>query len=361
LDISAARRHLEQLAVEPRPAGSAAEARARDYCANRLRELGFSVQEEPFAYSALPGRLATPLAGISSVILLGAAGQLGWRGHAALALAVAAGGGSLLVLGALWLMRRGVLSLPWWRERGVNLEARRSEPRYWLVAHLDTKSQPIPLAVRALGVMASILVWISALALAVVQLLGARVAWAWPWISAAGLVAGLPVAASVVRSRSPGALDNASGVATVLCIVEELGRDHPLGVLLTSAEELGLAGARAWVRGRPRGSAINVDGIDDQGGLRLTYTGRRPRELLAALLDAARAAKRRARSGLLLPGVLLDGVALAGGGWEVVTVSKGVWGTVARIHTPRDDLSSLTGRGVAEAADVVVRALRGLT
>jgi Peptidase family M28 len=360
VDVAAARRHLEHLAAEPRPAGSAAEARARAYCAARLRELGFSVQEEPFQYSALPGRLATPLAGLASVMLLLGAAAAGSSGRALFALAVLAVGGVSLALGALWLMRRGVLTLPWRRSTGVNLVARRAEPRTWLVAHLDSKSQPVPIAVRALGVMASIVVWVAAYALAAAQLFGADVARMWPWIDLVGLVAGLPVIASVVRERSPGALDNASGVATVLRAVEQLAHEQPLGVLLTSAEELGLAGARSWVRDRPRGTAVNVDGVDDVGALRLIYSGRRPRALLATLADAAHETGKGVHSGPLLPGVLLDGVAFADAGWDVVTVSKGVWRTVTRIHTPRDSLSSLTGQGVAEAADTVARAAREL-
>jgi Peptidase family M28 len=151
-------------------------------------------------------------------------------------------------------------------------------------------------------------------------------------------------------------------VATVLRVVEQLARDAPVGVLLTSAEELGLAGARAWVHARARGggTAINVDGVDDEGGLRLIYSGRRPRALLATLSDAARATGREVRVGPLLPGVLLDGVALADRGWDVITVSKGVWRTVARIHTPRDSLSALTGRGVAETAETVAHAVAEL-
>jgi Peptidase family M28 len=360
VDVAAARRHLERLAAEPRPAGSAAEARAREYCATRLRELGFSVEEEPFQYSALPGRLATPLAGVASVALLLVAGGAGSRGYPLLAISLLGAGGTVLALGALWLMRRGVLSLPWWRSTGVNLVARRVEPRAWLVAHLDSKSQPVPIAVRALGVMGTIAIWIAAVVMAGAQLFGADVAWIWPWIGLVGLVAGLPVIASVVRARSPGALDNASGVATVLRVVEQVARDAPVGVLLTSAEELGLAGARAWVRARARGTAINVDGVDDDGGLRLIYSGRRPRALLATLSDAARATGREVRIGPLLPGVLLDGVALADRGWDVITVSKGVWRTVARIHTPKDSLSSLTGKGIAEAAETVAHAVTEL-
>ena len=62
------------------------------------------------------------------------------------------------------------------------------------------------------------------------------------------MLTALPVMASVVGARSAGALDNASGVATVLRAVELLARDVAVGVVLTSAEELGLAGARAWAR-----------------------------------------------------------------------------------------------------------------
>ncbi|MGH7718982.1 MAG: M28 family peptidase, partial [Gemmatimonadaceae bacterium] len=138
------------------------------------------------------------------------------------------------------------------------------------------------------------------------------------------------------------------------------------GVLLTSAEELGLAGARAWAAAQraeraagvpPSTPAINVDGVDDVGVLRLVYTREKPGRLLAALHGAARRVGTEARSAPLLPGVLLDGVALADAGWEVITVSKGTLRTVARVHTPRDSAAHLSGRGIAEAAQVIASAI----
>jgi hypothetical protein len=261
---------------------------------------------------------------------------------------------------AHWLTRRGVLALPWWRERATNLVATRGAPAVWLVAHLDSKSQPIPIAIRALGVMSTIVMWVVAVAVAAAQVGGASVAWLWPWLTVLGVVAAAPVAASIVRARSPGALDDASGVATVLLVAEQIPRDYSLGVLLTSAEELGLAGARAWAERRAPAVAINVDGVDDVGELRFTHTGRRPDRLVRALLTAASEQGVRAGSGPLLPGVLLDGVALADRGWDVITVSRGTWRTVARVHSPRDDLSTLTGKGVADTAGVVLRAVEAL-
>jgi hypothetical protein len=381
------------LAAAPRPAGSAAESAARDYCAGVLRSLGFRVSEEPFEFSAVPGRLGTPLCGVAAIGLIAAAGHLGWRGHAVGALVVLAMGGAIVLGAAWWLARFGVLELPWWRERAVNLAARRSgtgagvgaeastEPDIWLVAHLDSKSQPLPIAIRALGVMASLAIWAIALVEGVLQRGGAPLAGVWPGLTVAGVLAGIPVAASVTGSRSPGALDNASGVATVLLAAEHCPSDRSVGVLLTSGEELGLAGARAWASEwvedrartprRPEGwtgsggrgdgveasTAINVDGVDDVGAIRVIHPRPRPAELLRALSSAAGELGINISSGPLPPGLLVDSVALADRGWKAVTLSKGEWRTVARIHTPADDLSSLRGEGVVQVAELVRRAI----
>lgn len=359
---AATRRHLEVIAAEPRPAGSAAEAAARRHCVNELTSLGFDVTEEPFEYSALPGRFGTPAAGVVSILVLAAVGHLGFHGLPAAALALLIVAGGVLALFAQWSARRGVLVLPWARATGVNLVATRGSdaPHVWLVAHLDSKSQPIPILVRALGVMSSIALWAIAAALLVAQLAGAQVAALWPWISIAGVIAGAPVAASLVQSRSHGALDNASGTATVLVAAGMLPRECELGVLVTSAEELGLAGARAWVAARGAGTAINCDGIDDCGGLRLTFTGHRPAELVDALVEAADATGEPVVVRRLPPGVLVDGVALADAGWRVVTVSRGTARTVACIHTPSDNLDAVNGHGVERTAVVIARAMSAL-
>lgn len=357
-----ARRHLERLARAPRPAGSDAERAARAYCGSVLARAGFTVHEEPFAYSALPGRAGTPLIGAAVLAMFLAAGHAGHHHRPVAALVVLAASGAALGLGAWWLTVRGVLRCPWWRARAANLVAVRGEPRVWLVAHLDSKSQPIPIVVRALGVALCLVVWMAALAMAAAQAAGARPGLAWLLLTAFGAAGALPLCASVVGARSVGAVDNASGVAAVLLVAERALPGAGLGVLLTSAEELGLAGARAWVEhaGHPSGSAINFDGLDDTGVVRLTYGGTGYQPLMQALKAAATTEGLRVRCGRLFPGVLLDGVALARSGWRVVTVSRGTLGTVARIHTVRDDLSRLDGEGVAAAARAALGALETL-
>jgi hypothetical protein len=348
--------HLAQLAREPRPAGGEAEAAARAYCAAELHGAGFDTREEPFEYSAWPGMYATSAAGVVSMLLLASAAVVGQRGFGSTALLILLIGGGLLGLFALWAMRRGVLDFPLMRRRSFNLVGTRGTPSLWLVAHLDSKSQPVSIMARALGVSSSLLVWVAAILAALAQWRGEPIDALWITIGSMGILAGLPVAASVVQARSNGAVDNASGMAAVLLAIEAIPASQPLGVLITSAEELGLAGARAWVRGRPASRAINVDGVDDRGRYRLTYTGRKPRALLQAVTRAAEADGERVAAGRLFPGVLLDGVALADAGWEVVTVSRGDSRTVARIHTTRDDLARLEGTGVEAAGRILARA-----
>jgi len=366
----AAKALLDVLAVAPRPAGSAAEARARSVCAAHLEALGFDVQQAPFEYSALPGLYATPLGGAASMAALAAAGSLGSGGRPLAALSLLAGSAALGAAGGLWLARRGVVDAPLLRRRATNLVARRDgatsgatsggdevpgagPPAVWLVAHLDSKSQPVPIAFRAGGIAVSVALWLVAAAVALAQLTGADVGGAWGWLAALGVVAGAPVLASVVGSASPGAVDNVSGVATVLLAAGAAPRGIPLGVLLPSAEEFGLAGARAWALGRGAGVAINCDGVDDSGVLTMMYTGRRPVRLLRAGERAGAATGVTPRPRRLLPGILTDGVALTDAGWEAVTVSKGTLRTLARIHTRLDVSARVEGRGIADAARVV--------
>jgi len=356
---------LAELALEPRPAGSAAEARARERCAARLRELGFEVSEQPFTYSALPGRWGTPAAGVTAGLVLAGAGVLGASDRAAAALALLAGAGAALALVGGWAARHGVLTLPALRARAVNLVAERGGPpigvpRVWLVAHLDSKSQPVPIGLRAAGIAGTALAFLAAAGVATAQLLGLPAAGWWAPLSGVGVLAAVPVALTTVGARSAGAVDNASGVAAVLDAAARVPAGVALGVLLTSAEELGLAGARAWARTLPPSIALNCDGVDDDGALVAMYSGREPSAVLRALAAAAAGAAQPLRARRLVPGILTDGVALADAGWAVATLSRGTRATLRRIHTPRDDLTHLAGRGIEPAARVLAAAATAL-
>lgn len=351
-----ARRHLAALARAPRAAGSDSEAAARAYVADVLRALGFAVREEPFVFSTAPGRFATPLAGALTTMLLFVAMALAVDGRHRLGLAVLGGGLALVGLAGSWVARRGVLSLPIARRRAVNLVAVAPDaaPRVWLMAHLDSKSQPVSILLRAGGITAHALVLsVAGLLLALdIHLHGAQA----HLLAILGLVTAVPMLASVVQDRSPGAADNASGVAAVLEAARILGPRASVGIVITSAEELGLAGARAWVRGRQPAIALNCDTTDDVGTLVAMYTGVRPALVADAMEQAGVETGEAVRVRRLLPGILTDGVALADAGWQTATLSKGTLATLGRIHLPADRLEAIEGNGSEQAARVLAAA-----
>jgi len=344
---------LARIASNARPAGSAAEAEARAVCASSLALAGFVVEERPFSYSALPGRFGTPVAGLCLLVSAVIAVQGILRGGVAMDRGIATGIGLVLVVAVTgwWLGRYGTRRLRIFRERGLNLEARRGVPRVWLVAHLDSKSQPISLLTRAaasVGVVASWLCLIIAWAASRVTtvppslLLG---------LATCGAVASVPLLLSRVGTRGTGALDNASGVAAILRAASIIDPGIPVGVLVTSAEELGLAGARAWVEKEPTAVAINCDGVDD-GGV-LTVTAASAGRHLLQTLRAAGMVSSAARIRRVLPGVLMDSSAFADEGWPACTVSKGTRRSLARVHTANDTLDRVSGKGVEDVAAMI--------
>lgn len=346
--------HLRHLARQPRPTGSDGAADARQYCNQVLSSLGYRVIERPFEYSAAVGRYGTPVAGGASLLLVAAGAALSLGGRHGAALIVLAAGFAGVALGGRWMARRGVLALPLLRRRGVNIEAvRGGDPKLWVVAHSDSKSQPVPLLVRAAGIVLLALATLAAFALAIAGVIGSHaVDQAWPMVIAAAILGAIPVLGSVVGSASDGAVDNASGVATILCVAEGIRPEHSVGVLITDAEELGLAGARAWCAEtrHPATPVLNCDGIDDAGQLAIMWTRPRAGRLEDAVRNAAAKSRQTLRFTRLIPGVLVDAVAFSDAGWEAVTLSRGSVATLTRIHTRADDLKHLAGRGVVDAA-----------
>ena len=347
--------HLAQLGACARPAGSAAADAARRYCATVLREAGFTTSEQPFEYSQFGGRWAAPVAGL--VIPLAASGLvLGARdGASARSLILAAIVAAILVAGLLrYVGGRGVLEAPLLRARGVNLQAvrGRGEPRVWLIAHIDSKWQPVSMLMRVAGVViaaigvAGVIVCTVAAKLGAEALVFAGVTW----------LGGIPLMVSVVGSENHGTLDNASGVAAVLTAAEKVPRHIAVGIMITDAEELALAGARAWARAGAPAIGLNCDSVDDNGRLALMYTGREPTRAIAAVRRAAVQSNEPVRVMRLPPGILTDSVALAQAGWHTVTLSRGDLRTLHRIHTRADSLAGMRGTGIPVAADVLARA-----
>ena len=229
---------------------------------------------------------------------------------------------------------------------GINLIAKppvrpSDRPTVWLVAHYDSKGQPISMAVRLLGVV-SIITGLLLL----------------PLLMIAGLalvLIGLAIAAlNRVNDNSPGALDNASAVITVLMAIDQVPRDAAVGIVFPDAEEYGLAGARALVAERAElfrdAALINLDGIDDIGGI--TAFAHRPGPIGDAVARALAASRWR-----WLP-VVVDGIVLARVARECVTILKGNIKSMEAVHTPHDTTARLRLDGAAHVAAGLARVLR---
>lgn len=347
-----AKQLLDRLSKTTRFAGSGEEVAARALCRRELEGAGFVCRDVPFEFSDWPARWGPPVSAAVQLAILLIVITVAKRGEAGIALAV------LIVTAILlgWIggqvKRRGVVSFPYGRARSSNLAAVRGEPQVWLVAHLDSKSQTIPMLVRIGSSVALQLVSIAVAATLLAAMTGLvlPIGW-WLALQLIAVISAVPSVACLVGNRSTGAVDNASGVVAV--ILAATGADSPrdLGVLLTSAEELGLAGARAYAEtAAPNIKVLNCDTVDDSGGWHCMYSGAEPRQIMAAARAVAARAALSVRTGRLIPGILADNIAFADARIEAVTLSRGNFSTLARIHTWRDNSIALSGQGAAEAA-----------
>ena len=228
---------------------------------------------------------------------------------------------------------------------GINLIAPpirpSAHPPVWLVAHYDSKGQPISMAMRLIG-FGMLVVGVLALLIALIPAL--------VMLAAALLI----VSQNRVTDHSPGALDNATGLVTIFMTLDQLPREANVGVMLPDAEEYGLVGARALAADHVArftdAAVVNLDSLDDAG--RVTAFHHRAGGVGAGVAEALHARRWR-----WLP-VIVDGIALAPATRECVTIMKGNWSTMRIVHR----LSDTTGRvrldGAALVAAGLARVLR---
>jgi hypothetical protein len=355
---------IDELSATTRFAGSDEETRARTRCRRELEAVGFSCQEMPFRYSQWLARWAVPLVSLGLGLLA--------FGMARLALVVSNAWPESITLWAFVLAALAsgrslatgwVLRFPWSRAFAVNLEARRGNPSVWLVAHLDSKSQTIPMLLRIAGS-------ISLYAAGMLVAMGGLAFRIWGSPAAPALIIAQPLALfgavtaglCFIRNESPGAVDNASGVAAVLLAAQSTDTPQSLGVLITSGEELGLAGAVAWAKTAPDNLMIlNCDTVDEAGAYRCMYTVQ-PARLADAIQTAARRLNLDVKLGRMIPGIMADSMAFTNRWrWSAITLSRGTLATLARIHTRRDNSAMLTGEGAAQASALLSAIARELS
>lgn len=229
--------------------------------------------------------------------------------------------------------------------QGVNLIAPpirpSGDPPVWLVAHYDSKGQPVSMLVRLIGFVALVVGLV--------------------WLPFGDIAALIPLAVGIailfqnrVTDKSPGAVDNASALVAVFMTLDQLPRGAAVGVVFPDAEEYGLVGARALAAERAdlfaEAALINLDGLDDVG--RPTAFLHRPGRTATAVAEALEARQWR-----WLP-VIVDGIALRRVSRECVTIMKGSWRTMRVIHRPDDTVARVRLDGAATVAAGLARVLR---
>jgi hypothetical protein len=351
----------------PRVPGSQAVANVESLVEERLRSFGFEVQWQSF--STAPHRLR-------AVAVAGAG--FGWCALASYPLFVLPFPGWIVALtvaaalAAAALLAWGVARRMVWVDDNLvtarNLLAVKDRaPRFWLVAHSDSKGQRLSLRGRVVA-FTCLAIGIGGL----LALLGWRVAGPLPplavvpWIVLT-LAGGAALSGPALVGSSPGAVDNASGIVAVLVAAERFKHRSDVGVLVTGAEEFGMEGARAWTTlDVASGTFVNFDGIDNVGVFNVmvhapkgaaTRAAQRPTakgirgSLSAKLVEAG----YKVRPSRLPIGVFVDGSVLAAGGLGGVTVSRGSWATLGVVHRPEDTVERTDPESAIQVGRIVAR------
>lgn len=364
-DASELRAQIEALA-QPRLTGSEGAAEVEALLRARFEELGYDVDELDFSFSTWPGRFGLPISGAILAIAGGVGAWLLSDGLPTAALAVLIPG-LLLALAPLIFLTPLLSGLPWGRVETSNLLFKRPDtrPSWIIMAHRDTKSQLVPTLVRIAAVVLGVAGWLALVVLSILWLTGPPLTFATgATVAGIGVVlAGLLLALSWAGNASPGALDNASGLAALLAVARRTADTGDVAFLLTDGEEMGLAGARDVVGRLPRvQGVINVDGLDDDGVLYLAEgagwrrQGSAP-QLVAALLTAGRALDLPVQRKRLPRALQVDHLPLVSAGIPSLTLLKGRWSALMRVHRPSDNAGRLQGTGAADGATLLTAAI----
>ncbi|HUP87849.1 MAG TPA: M28 family peptidase [Longimicrobiales bacterium] len=356
---------LKELA-RPRLTGTSGAQEVSDILRTRFAEIGFQPREYPFSFSTIPGRFA--VTSVGAIFLIGtltSAALLNMR-HPGVALVVL---GVVLMLAGFIAALTPILAemLPFKKVSTANLLFHKegSRPRFLVMAHLDSKSQPLPLAFRGPAIIIAIFTFIALVVYAVFSILDPvyLIRNVTTLLSVLCFISGVLLVFCWVDNRSPGALDNASGLATLLGVAVRNRDQGDIGYLVTDGEELGLMGARDIARKLdPVIGVINVDGIDDDGPYHiLERFGTPPRHiaphLVAALLTAASEIDVPARRRKVPFGLLLDHIPLARRHLPAITLMRGSLRSLRRVHRPADSADVMNGSGIEAAVALVDRAL----
>ena len=361
-DARRAYQHVKAIAF-PRGVGSTGETAAREYIVRHFRDLGLHVVREPFHFTKFPAEVLPRLVCAIFTPLVFMVPWLGERFSIHMCLLCL---GSLAVAMALTRWQQPLEKLydvgKKWRSENViatnDVPQTADAPTLIFVAHYDSKSQVLPIAVRAIAYGIAIAGLISLTGFILVQLLFQF----WPPNAVLWGIAGvsgfclLLLQFNFTQNRSPGGFDNASGIGVLLELARVgMSQKRRCIFLATGAEEYGMCGALRYIQRRSctmhpierlakdeKTFVINLDGLGVGNSVNvITRYGipptRTARKLAEALCASGEALGIKTRERYFPIGVGFDSIPLASRGFEAVTLTSGDVGKVAlKVHSKHD-------------------------
>ena len=384
-DAKRAYHHITQLAF-PRLVGSAGEVKAQDYIVQQFSELGLDVTREPFSFTKFPAEvLPRLLCGLFVLVVL----SVPWFGERFPIPACLACLFSFFValFFTQWQRRfEGLYNVgkKYHSENIVATNGRKpndNTPALLFVAHYDSKSQVLPIAVRAVAYFIAI---VGLTALTTIMVINVAILGWFPdhiilgWLSdpiiwgVAGTTALclLLLQINFTQNRSPGGFDNASGVGVMLEVARVLmarGEKKFITFLAAGAEEYGMCGALRYVQAhadeydQENTYVINLDGLGVGNGVNMvTRYGIPPVQTANALADLLQSSGESLGiqvSEQHLPiGVGLDSIPIANHGFETVTLTAGGVGRVAlKVHSKQDRCTLLNIKSLQQVGELIVK------
>ena len=374
-DAKRAYHHITQLAF-PRLVGSSGEAKTQDYIVQQFTALGLDVSRESFFFTKFPAEvLPRLLCGLFVPVVL----SVPWLGErfpipvclaCLLSLAVAS-------FFTQWQKRfEGVYDVgrKYHSENIVATNGRKPNdktPALLFVAHYDSKSQVLPIAVRAVAygiaiVGLIVLTTVMAVEVATLTWLPDFIVWGVAGITTLCL---LLLQINFTQNHSPGGFDNASGVGVMLevaRVVMACDAEKSITFLAAGAEEYGMCGALRYVQkhadeyDQSNTYVINLDGLGVGNGVnvvtRYGIPAVRTTDMLAKMFQTSGKALGIQVFERYLPiGVGLDSIPIASHGFETVTLTAGNVGRVAlKVHSKRDRCDLLDVKSLQQVGELIV-------
>jgi hypothetical protein len=341
------------LSFGPRAVGSDAEKQIADFLADQFRQANLKVLRQEFLTSHFPlfflGKVI-PLISIG-VLLIAAIIYLTYPVIAAVLLLILLSQIPLIsFLGSLSAFPDCGKKLKSSNIIGQTHPINDQNPTVILVAHYDSKSQTLPLIIRMICVIVPIVCCAILLVFMLVTIAGMSIPHRlMMFFFALAMVFLIIQIVSWNSNRSPGAIDNASGVAVLLALVSELpsrlAEKVNLIFLASGAEELGLMGAKAFIRtyasqlNPERSLMVNFDSLGIGGGV-IMIGSRRFKK--TGQVEQIRNLFRQAGLGFrfmsFMIGAGMDHIPFCRAGFSAMSFTQTSLRTGLRIHSTTDQL-----------------------